>query len=95
MVTRLGLRDGRPPEICAGGGFPDPHGRHGLSGNLRRPAIFIQSTHDEFGPREQLEALVERLPGPKQLHWVEASDHFFAGGLEQLEEVVLGVAESF
>ncbi len=50
--------------------------------------IFIQSTHDQFGPRPELEAVYARLAEPKQLIWVEAADHFFAGALEQLEEEV-------
>jgi alpha/beta superfamily hydrolase len=32
-----------------------------------------------------MEALYERLPGPKELIWIEAADHFFAGGLDELE----------
>jgi hypothetical protein len=31
---------------------------------------------------------------PKQLHWIEATDHFFAGGLETLEETVAASAAS-
>ena len=59
------------------------------------PLVFLQSTQDEFGPREQLQALYDGLHGPKQIHWVEAADHFFAGRLERLEEVVRAVAEEF
>ena len=49
------------------------------------PKIFVQSTHDAFGPRPELEAVYARLAEPKKLIWVEAEDHFFAGGLDQLE----------
>ena len=42
------------------------------------PRIFIQSTHDEFGPVEELQPLVDALTGPKQLIWIEAKDHFFS-----------------
>lgn len=52
------------------------------------PKIFIQSTHDEFGPAAELEAVYARLPEPKQLIWIEAEDHFFRGGLDKLEEAV-------
>ncbi|HLK51037.1 MAG TPA: alpha/beta fold hydrolase [Bryobacteraceae bacterium] len=52
------------------------------------PKIFIQSTHDEFGPRAEMEAVYAQLPEPKQLIWVEAADHFFAGALDQLEDEV-------
>ena len=50
--------------------------------------IFVQSTNDEFGPRTELEALYARLAEPKELIWVEAGDHFFAGALDRLEQVV-------
>ena len=52
------------------------------------PKIFIQSTHDEFGPVAELEAVYARLPEPKQLIWIEAEDHFFRGGLDELEQAV-------
>ena len=52
------------------------------------PKIFVQSTHDEFGPRPELETLYAKLAQPKQLIWVEAADHFFAGGLDELEQAV-------
>jgi uncharacterized protein len=50
------------------------------------PKLFVQSTVDEFGPRADLEALFETMAGPKELHFIEAGDHFFAGALPQLEE---------
>lgn len=52
------------------------------------PKIFLQSTHDQFGPRPELEAVFAKLSEPKQLIWIEAADHFFAGALEELEERV-------
>jgi len=56
------------------------------------PKIFIQSTHDEFGPRPELQAIYDKLAEPKQLIWIEAEDHFFGGGLEKLEEAVRSAA---
>jgi alpha/beta superfamily hydrolase len=50
--------------------------------------IFIQSTRDQFGPREEVETIYAKLPEPKELIWIAAADHFFAGGLEELEERV-------
>jgi hypothetical protein len=50
--------------------------------------IFIQSTHDEFGPHAELEAAFAKFAPPKQLIWIESRDHFFAGALEALEESV-------
>jgi alpha/beta superfamily hydrolase len=54
----------------------------------RAPKIFIQSTHDEFGPRPALEAAFAKFAEPKQLLWIESRDHFFTGGVEELEEAV-------
>ena len=50
--------------------------------------MIIQSTHDQYGPRAEMEALYGRLPPPKNLIWIEAADHFFAGGLDDLEAQV-------
>jgi alpha/beta superfamily hydrolase len=50
--------------------------------------IFVQSTHDQFGPRPELEAVYARLTEPKELIWIEAADHFFEGALEEFEERV-------
>ena len=58
------------------------------------PKIFVQSTHDEFGPRPELEAIYAKLAEPKQLIWIEAEDHFFRGGLDELEEAVRAAASN-
>jgi alpha/beta superfamily hydrolase len=49
------------------------------------PKFFIQSTNDQFGPRSEMEPFFARLAEPKRLIWIEAADHFFAGGLDELE----------
>jgi alpha/beta superfamily hydrolase len=50
--------------------------------------IFVQSTHDEYGPREELEEIYRSFAEPKQIHWIDAADHFFRDGLDALEETV-------
>jgi len=52
------------------------------------PKIFVQSTNDEHGPQPELETLYEAFAEPKQIHWVTASNHFFDGGLDSLENVI-------
>jgi alpha/beta superfamily hydrolase len=59
------------------------------------PKIFIHSTHDEFGPRPDFERMYAQVAQPKRLIWIEATDHFFAGALEELEEGVMQTAEAF
>jgi alpha/beta superfamily hydrolase len=66
--------------------------REGMADYLARCTtrkVFIQSTHDEHGPKEALEALYAQTAEPKELHWVEGGDHFFAGVLDELEKIVV------
>ncbi len=70
-------------------GFPVGYKDSSGLENCRIPRLFIQSTNDQFGPADELTALVAALPEPKRLVLVDAADHFFAGGLEKLEEIVM------
>ena len=56
---------------------------------VRKPKLIVQGTRDIYGPRDQVEALFETLQKPKQLHWVEGADHFFAGHLDDAQTAVL------
>jgi alpha/beta superfamily hydrolase len=73
-------------------GFPASLEDSASLGRCETPRAFISSTHDEFCPVQAMEAYFESLPGPKQLIWIEAADHFFAGGLDRLETEVRQVA---
>lgn len=70
-------------------GFPASYSADTLLGRCPIPRIFIQSTHDEFGPAPAMQAYFDTLPHPKELIWVEALDHFFAGGLDLFEQAVI------
>jgi alpha/beta superfamily hydrolase len=43
------------------------------------PKLFISGDHDEFGPREIVERVIERSPEPRKMVWIEGADHFFQG----------------
>jgi alpha/beta superfamily hydrolase len=93
VIARLGCELANGAFLMAAG-FPT---RWGPPEHLERcvtPKIFIQSTRDEYGPRGELEAMYENFARPKEMHWVEAADHFFAGALEELEEQVFRAAEA-
>ena len=93
VITRLGCESEGASFLMAAG-FPTRWGA--AADYLERcaaPKIFIQSTNDQFGPRPELEGLYERCAAPKQLHWIAAADHFFAGGLEALEKQAEASAE--
>jgi hypothetical protein len=68
-------------------GFPSVYKDKASLDTCTTPRIFIQSTHDQFGSVGEIESIVAALPEPKQLHLIEAQDHFFAGALDALEAV--------
>lgn len=69
-------------------GFPTRLGPVDYLETCTLPKIFLQSTHDEFGPGAELDAIFARLAEPKELTYIESADHFFAGGLDELEDRV-------
>jgi alpha/beta superfamily hydrolase len=87
VALRLGCEDGGVHRIIAVG-FPTRYHHESNLDGCAVPRIFIQSTHDEYGPVAELEPFVASLAEPKRLILVEAQDHFFAGGLEKLEQEI-------
>jgi alpha/beta superfamily hydrolase len=83
-ITRLGC-DLAGARWLMAVGYPTHYGSTEYFEACAIPKVIIQSTHDQYGPRAEMEALYERLTPPKELIWVEATDHFFAGGLDDLE----------
>ena len=91
IVLRLGCELGTAARVVAAG-FPTRMGTAWLSG-CTVPRVFIQSTHDEYGPRPEFQPFFDSLLEPKRLVWVEAQDHFFAGGLDEVEEAAFRSVE--
>jgi uncharacterized protein len=93
VVTRLGCAINDAAFLMAVGFPADGTGEMEYLESCHAPKVFIQSTHDQFGPRPALEAAFARFAEPKKLIWIEAQDHFFAGALAELEDRVLEAAE--
>lgn len=53
------------------------------------PLVALHSTHDEYVPREEVEAVMARAGEPKQLWFVEGSDHRFSGNAAGFERRLL------
>ena len=56
--------------------------------NVPKPKLILQGTRDEYGSVAEVSELYRTLAEPKQIHWVEGADHFFAGKLDQVQEVL-------
>lgn len=55
-----------------------------------KPKLFVSGARDQFGPRAQLQRLVDGLPEPRKLVLIEGADHFFEGRLRELRETIEG-----
>lgn len=89
VVTRLGCAE-EPARLIAVG-FPTKGMNTTFLRTCQVEKVFIQSTHDEHGPKAELEQLFATFAEPKRLIWIPARDHFFEGGLEELEKAVAGL----
>ena len=87
IILKLGCEAAGASRLIAVG-FPAGDAASGSLGSCEISRVFIQSTNDQFGPREAMESYFGSLQGPKELIWVEARDHFFAAGLDEFEEAV-------
>jgi alpha/beta superfamily hydrolase len=55
---------------------------------VRKPKFILQGTRDEFGSAVRIAELYDSLAEPKQIHWVQGADHFFAGKLDEVQDVL-------
>ena len=88
MALRVGCTDARVKALLALG-FPlrmVTETRYLES--CTKPRLFVQGELDAYASGEALRALVAGLPEPKQLVVVPASDHFFTGHLEAMQDAV-------
>jgi uncharacterized protein len=53
-----------------------------------RPKLFLSGAQDQFGPRAELERIVNEAAPPKRLILLEGADHFFAGHLLQYRAAI-------
>ncbi len=93
VIMELGcsLADPKPARLIAVG-FPTrrvtKHGQFDFLAACGLRKYFVQSTVDEHGPKPELEAAFAGFAEPKQLQFIEAGDHFFAGALDRLEAAI-------
>ena len=90
IILKLGCEIAGVTRLVAVG-FPASHPESAELGRCDVPRVFIQSTHDEFCPVDAMEVYFTGLPGRKELIWVQARDHFFAGALDEFETAVFRV----
>jgi uncharacterized protein len=61
---------------------------YGFLTKCAMPKLFISGTRDQFGPKEKVAAAVGAAHPPAEMIWIEGSDHFFAGKLEEVQAAI-------
>ncbi|HEY3987999.1 MAG TPA: alpha/beta family hydrolase [Acidobacteriaceae bacterium] len=93
----VGLRaccgDARIPGFVALGLPVEAEGRgysYSFLASCTLPKLFVSGGADEYGPTVTLERIIASAAEPKTLVIVPQADHFFAGKLEQMQQVLRG-----
>ena len=68
--------------------------RYDFLSGCRQPKLFVSGTRDQYGPRTQVESAVAGAAPPKELVWIEAADHFFAGKLDRVQDAIRNWCEA-
>jgi uncharacterized protein len=89
MALRVAARDPRVRAVLAMGYPLRRGGDTAPLADVRQPRLFVQGDEDEFGPAEEIRAVVEPLAPPRELVVVPDADHYFTGRLEPLHEAVV------
>jgi uncharacterized protein len=84
IALRLGCATPGVSRIIAVGFPANLSDAHSL-GQCTVPRTFIVSTHDQFCAIPNMESYFAALPEPKDLIWVDATDHFFTDALDEFE----------
>jgi alpha/beta superfamily hydrolase len=93
--SRIALRIGaQRPDLkkIIAAGFPTVYKDRTYLDPCLVPRTFIHSTNDEFGPVEELRAVVAELAGPPELVFIPSKDHFFVDALDAFEQAVIDAA---
>jgi len=91
---RVGCEDARVKRLI-GIGAPVNDSDFTYLEKCSKAKLFVHGSNDEFGDAKKLMALVNALPGEKELVVVEGVDHFFQGKIEELGKAVSGWMEGW
>jgi alpha/beta superfamily hydrolase len=84
VALRVGCSEPGIQRVVAAG-TPVANGDWSFLENCGAAKLFLQSTRDIHGPREELERVFAKTAGPKRLIWIDAADHFFSDALDDFE----------
>ena len=83
----VGVRDDRVTRLISIGTPVDKYDFSFLAA-CRKPILFVQGEHDEYGNVAHLRDLVEEIEAPKELILIRDAGHFFDDQLDELKRVI-------
>jgi len=88
---RVGCEDARVTEL-AGLGLPVASVDASYLSSCAKPKLLVSGDHDQYAPKEKLEAFVAGLPARAkkrtELTLIAGADHFFTGHLDELDRAL-------
>ncbi len=87
VSLHVGAEDARVAAL-AGLGLPTIDSDYSYLRGVTKPKLIVQGTRDQYGHREDVQAVFESLSEPKRIHWVEGAEHFFHGRLEEVRDAI-------
>jgi uncharacterized protein len=92
VILQIGCPSVEPkPQRLIAVGFPLTELWFEFIADCPLPKHFVLSTNDEYSPVPKMEEIFATFPEPKTLKFIEAADHFFDGGLQQLEDEIAAI----
>ncbi|MGH9787504.1 MAG: alpha/beta family hydrolase, partial [Candidatus Acidiferrales bacterium] len=82
-------------QALLGVGIPANDSDFSYLASCAKPKLVVQGSRDQYGSRENVEALLARTPDPKKLVWIDSADHFLAGKLDELRKAITANLPAF
>lgn len=92
VVLRLAQAEPETQRVLAVG-FPAHYPGNDELRSCAVPRVFIHSRTDAICPPQPVVDFVDSLRDGTTIEWINAHDHFFSGGLPQLEDLVTAIAQ--
>jgi alpha/beta superfamily hydrolase len=83
----VGITDERVVRLISIGTPVDKYDFTFLEG-CRKPILFVQGEHDEYGNVERLRGLVAKIKAPTELKIIKGAGHFFDDQLDELKAAI-------
>ena len=85
----VGIADERVVQLISIGTPVDKYDFSFL-GQCRKPILFVQGEHDQYGNIDRLRELVAKIKAPVELKVIKSAGHFFEDHLDELKAAITG-----